>query len=66
MLRSFFAAGFAGQGLYKDHTLWLDGARLPQISLIMRLTNSHLDQLGPYILYYNQYANNTEGDGQTT
>jgi len=31
-----------------DPTVWLDGARPPPVSLIMGLTNSKYDKLGPY------------------
>ncbi len=44
-----FQASFAGQGiLSKDPTIWLDGARPPPVSLIMRSTISPFCKLNAY------------------
>jgi len=41
-----FLASFASQGvLYKDPTVWLDGARPPLTSLFMSLTNSEWGEI---------------------
>ncbi len=38
MLRSFFHMALPAKGSHKDPTVWLDGARSPSISLIVRTT----------------------------
>ncbi len=44
-----FQTGFAKQGVHKeDPTVLVDGARPPSVSLIMSLTNSWLNKLGPH------------------